>query len=345
MLADEADFGLSRGEINAQLEHTFAMLRSRQNDQGSFGYWAADNNERIDFLSTYVMHFLIEAKAAGFAPPANVFQSGLRHLQAMVVIDPTSLREARTQAYAIYLLTREGVVTTNYMLNLRDYLDKNYPKQWPTDLTGVYLAGTCELLKKHDEAERLIQAYKLGVHDPHEWYDFHCALSSDSQYVTMLARHFPLLLKHVTGEDFQGITRPVGQGDFSTLSAAYAVLALKAYSHHLAKNGPELGIAELGPKGETMLRAEGSSVLKRALFSASATGLRFTAKNQARGIGAFYQVVEAGYDTALPTQPLADGLEIDRVLVDAHAVRSRGWRTSASRSRCGCGFAACNPAN
>ena len=69
MLADEADFGLSRSEVNAQLEHTFATLRRRQNDQGSFGYWAADNNDRIDFLSTYVMHFLIEAKAAGFAPP------------------------------------------------------------------------------------------------------------------------------------------------------------------------------------------------------------------------------------------------------------------------------------
>ena len=27
-------------------------------------------------------------------------------------------------AYAIYLLTREEVITTNYILNLRDYLDR-----------------------------------------------------------------------------------------------------------------------------------------------------------------------------------------------------------------------------
>ena len=316
VLADEADFGLSRGEVNAQLEHTFAVLRRRQNDQGSFGYWTADNNDRIDFVSTYVMHFLIEAKAAGFAPPANVFQSGLRHLQSMVTQDPGNLIEARTQAYAIYLLTRENVVTTNYLLNLRDTLDQRFGKQWQGDLTAVYLAGACELLKKHDEAERLIKGYKLGVHDPRGgWYDFYSPLGSDSQYVAIVARHFPRLLQQISAEQFKAITRPIGEGSFNTLSAAYAVLALKAYSHHLTQYPPDLTITELGPKRETPLRGEGSALLKRAPFSANATALRFTAKNHARGMGAFYQVVEAGYDTTLPTTAIADGLEIFRDFV------------------------------
>ncbi len=70
---------------------------------------------------------------------------------------PRSLREARIQAYAIYLLTREGVVTTNYILNLRDYLDTHHAKQWQSDLTGVYLAGAYALLKKNDEAQKLIK--------------------------------------------------------------------------------------------------------------------------------------------------------------------------------------------
>ena len=37
---------------------------------------------------------------------------------------PGNLEEERTVAYAIYLLTREEVITTNYILNLRDYLDQ-----------------------------------------------------------------------------------------------------------------------------------------------------------------------------------------------------------------------------
>ncbi|HSI13818.1 MAG TPA: MG2 domain-containing protein [Chthoniobacter sp.] len=323
VLADEADFGLTRNEVHAQMERTFATLRRRQNDQGSFGYWAADNNDRIDFVSTYVMHFLIEAKAAGFAPPQNVFQSGLRHLQAMVVLEPGSLREARIQAYAIYLLTREGVVTTNYILNLRDYLDKSFEKKWAGDLTAVYLAGAYELLKKRDDAQRLIKGYKLGVHDPHEWGDFHSALGADSQYIAILGRHFPDMLKRVTAEDFKTITRPVGEGSFNTLSAAYAVLALKNYSHFLSMNTPQLGMAELAAKKETALRMEGSALLKRATFSANATALRFTARNPMKGMGAFYQVVEAGYDAALPTQPVADGLEIFREFVDAKGAVTR----------------------
>jgi hypothetical protein len=170
-------------------------------------------------------------------------------------------------------------------------------------------------LKKHDEAERLIKGYKLGVHDPRGWYDFYSPLGADSQYVAIVARHFPRLLQQISAEQFKAITRPIGEGNFNTLSAAYAVLALKAYSHHLTQNPPDIGITELRPNGETALRGEGSALLKRSPFSAGATALRFTAKNHPRGIGAFYQVVEAGYDTALPTTSIADGLEIFRDFV------------------------------
>ncbi|MDB6151962.1 MAG: Alpha-2-macroglobulin, partial [Chthoniobacteraceae bacterium] len=320
ILADETDFGLSRAEVSKQLEQTFGVLRRRQNDQGSFGYWAPDNNAGLDFVSAYAMHFLIEAKAAGFAPPLNLFQGGLRHLQAMAVLDPRDLREARTQAYAIYLLTREGVITTNYLLNLRDFLDKRYPKKWQSDLTAVYLAGTYSMLKKNEEAQAMLKGYKLGTHDPAEWWDFYSSLGADSQFIAVLARHFPDNLKRITAGEFEAIVRPVGKGEFSTLSAAYAVLALKNYSQQVARNAPELGITEISSqKKETTLRLEGAALIKRAGFSAEAVALRFSARNQAKGgMGAFYQVVEAGYDQVLPVKPLADGLEIFREFLDEH---------------------------
>jgi uncharacterized protein YfaS (alpha-2-macroglobulin family) len=319
-LAEEADFGLTRGEVNAQMERTFALLRRRQNDQGAFGYWAMDRTAGIDFVSTYVMHFLVEAKAGGFAPPANVLQSGLRHLQQMVVLEPRTLADARTQAYAIYLLTREGAVTTNYALNLRDYLQKNHEKTWKRDLAAVYLAGTYALLKKTDEAQKLIKGYELGVHDPKApWSDFHSALAADSQYVAIVARHFPEQLKKISAAQFQAVTKPIGEGRFNTLSAAYAVMALKAYSQHLAKQGPELAMAEIkAGKGETSLKTDGSALLKRARFSGQASSLRFTAKRQTAGLGAFFQLVEAGYDTKLPAKAVSDGLEVYREFLDGH---------------------------
>src|SRR4029077_13571686 len=183
MLVDEADFGLSRAEVSAQLERVFGILRRRQNDQGAFGYWAPETDEKISFISVYVMDLLSTAKTAGFAPPADMYASGLRYLQKMGEREASSLAEARTIAYGIYLLTREGIVTTNYILNLRDYLDKNFEKKWAQDLTGVYLAGAYSILKKNDEAQRLIKPYKLGVHDSSNFWDFYSALSADSQYI------------------------------------------------------------------------------------------------------------------------------------------------------------------
>ena len=93
-----------------------------------------------------------------------MFTSGLRNLQKMVVQEPRDLSDARTIAYAIYILTREGVITTNYILNLQDYLDKHQRNAWQNDLTGVYLAGALHSLHKDGDAEKLIAHYRIGRH-------------------------------------------------------------------------------------------------------------------------------------------------------------------------------------
>jgi len=316
MIADEADFGLTRAEVFDQLEKTFAVLRRRQDDQGGFGYWGPERNDGIDFISTYVMHFLIEAKAAGFSPPADMFQSGLRNLQRMVVKEPRDLTEARTVAYAIYLLTREEVITTNYILNLRDFLDKRYEGKWEGDLTGVYLAGALSILKNSDEAETLITAYHIGVHDREERGDFYQPLGEDSQYIAVVARHFPDVLRGVSAADFQAIAGPVGDGDFNTLSAAYAVLALKSYSRQIAADPPELAIQERTKEGRVTVLPATGKLLKRAGFSERAVSLRFSAKPRNGKLGAFYQVIETGFDVGLADKPVAEGLEIHREFVD-----------------------------
>ena len=46
------------------------------------------------------------------------------------------------------------------------------------------------------------------------------------------------------------------------------------------------------------------------------------------GLGAFYQIVEAGFDRQVPTQPIARGLEIYREFVDSEANRRRYWARS-----------------
>jgi uncharacterized protein YfaS (alpha-2-macroglobulin family) len=316
LLSDEADFGLSRAEVNTQLEKVFGTLRRRQNDQGAFGYWAPETGEKISFNSVYVMDFLSAAKTAGFAPPADMFASGLRYLQKMVGREPSTLADARTVAYGIYVLTREGVVTTNYILNLRDYLDQHQTDVWKNDVTGVYLAGALKLLHKDKQAEDLIAAYKIDKRSTRDYDDFCQPLGSNAQYIAILAHAFPARLKKISAQEFEQILQPIGRGEFNTLSAAYAVSALKSYSHMIAQKLPELSIAEIHRDKREVALTSGAKLLQRSVFSRDAIALRFKTAGMLSGPGAFFQVVEAGFDRHVPTQPVTAGLEVHRELLD-----------------------------
>ena len=267
-------------------------------------------------MSVYAMHFLSEARAAGFAPPTEMFASGLRNLQAIVVKEPNSLEDARTIAYAIYLLSREGVVTTNYILNLRDYLDKHFEKEWPSDLTGVYLAGALHILRKEDDAGKLIARYRIGQHDLKRCYDFYQPLGADAQYLAILSREFPARLKKLSAAEFENILRPVSEGSFNTLSAAYAVLALKLYSQSIAPHPPELSINEVEKNKQEKRLTSGTKLLQKTSYSDSAATLRFRSATSLNAPGAFFQVVEAGFDRVMPEKALTEGLEVYRELLD-----------------------------
>ena len=87
---------------------------------------------------------------------------------------------------------------------------------------------------------------------------------------------------------------------------------MKAYSHAVAQHPPELSIAELHKdKTETRL-VNGMKALLRAEISGSASGVRFSSSQRLSGPGAFFQVVEAGFDRQVPNQALSNGLEVYR---------------------------------
>lgn len=306
MLADEADFGLSRTEVVDQLEYVFSVLRQRQDDQGGFGYWTSAGAE--DFISVYVTYFLIEARAAGFAPPQDLLAGALRNLRRIAgEMTPTTLTETRIQAYAIYLLTREEIVTTNYVVNLRDTMDKEFGERWKSDLAAVYLAGSLALLKQDTEAAKVIGGYQMGA-SRRDGDDYFSELAGDSQYIAILARHFPAQLKKIPAEDFLAVLKPIEEGHFSTLSAAYAVLALKSWSQLAGKTDPQLAIAEILKDGSSASLEASGMLMKRAAFSPEATALRFSGRAQPT----FCQVVEAGFDRTPPDTAARNGIEILR---------------------------------
>ena len=96
-------------------------------------------------------------------------------------------------------------------------------------------------------------------------------------------------------------------------------MALKAYSDLAKQSGVRVSLTELARAGGTpsVLVPETTGLIQ-SNFSAQAGGLRFgLAQGGGRDLGAFYQVTEAGFDTGVPTQRIADGLEVFREILGA----------------------------
>ena len=142
VLKDDANFGIDQAEAKKAIADTMNQLARRQGRNGGFGYWSTNAQDGFDYLTVYVGHFLTECKSSGMHVPARLYQSTLRRLRFMADAKLTPPRthdgrtyywrtrwEAEMRASAIYLLTRNEEVTTNYALKLQDYLDANARKR------------------------------------------------------------------------------------------------------------------------------------------------------------------------------------------------------------------------
>lgn len=331
VLQDDASFGLEKAEAATVVETTIRQLASRQGPNGGFGYWQSESAEGFDYVSLYVLHFLTEAKAAGFRVPAPMMQAALRRIRFMAdaklsephrdyrgVLHYEQTRfEASMQAAAIYLLTRSEEVTTKYALQLGDRLKALVPEQlWQRDPSAAWLAATWRLLKKEDEASRLVRAHLAARANPlplGEWRFYHeSPLTEEATTLTVLCRHFPEIAGKFGYDELRPVTEMVEQGAFHTLSAAWTVLALKAYAALSRDSGVRAGIAQGGMPPKTL--AEARSGMVTARLSAGIARF-FLQRDSDSKLGAWYQTVETGFDRSVPTEPDSRTLEVRRELL------------------------------
>lgn len=113
------------------------------------------------FASVYAMDFLTLSREKGFPVPTDLTQRGLVYLKDVVNQSIRSKDDARAKAYGIYILTRNGEVTTNYITHLMSYISSHSKWEWDNDLTMVYLAGAFKLMKQDDLAEDILKSLYL----------------------------------------------------------------------------------------------------------------------------------------------------------------------------------------
>ncbi|RDU99070.1 alpha-2-macroglobulin family protein [Trinickia dinghuensis] len=297
------------------------VLRSRQNSDGGFGVWTA-TPDADPFISAYAMHFLLEARDRGVAVPKDMLDAGNQYLHHLASDDSLdTLDELRQRAYAVYLLTREGNVTTNDLAAVQKRLQQAFPNDWKNDLAAAWLAAAYELLQQDKEATTLIAGPQRALEgkqdDKNFVYGYYSdPLTRDASVLYLLAKYFPDRAKALSPQVMENIAGPLSRNEFNTLSASMTVLALDAYASLNATGLDKLAIDEVHADGSVKpISSLQANLLQSGSWSAAAAKLRFV---NGSGMPAWRVTSQSGYDRGVPDKAIKDGLEIVRDYTDAN---------------------------
>ncbi len=307
VLGARPEFGRVRSAEGKSLADVIAVLRARQNPEGGFGLWAA-NQHVVEWVSVYAQHFLLEARDRGQPVPADLIASGNDYLRRLAGAEGEMLHDERARAYAIYLLTRQGIVTSNFAAALQKRLEEGHEKVWRKDIAAGYLAASYKLMKQDRAAERLIDGVETGTERRFEHY--YDGLGHDAQALYLVAKHFPERAKRLPPGALQGILKQVQRGGYNTLSSAYTILALDAYATTVGEGaGGKLSIAEVLRDGKHRAHDLPPGLFPRVPFGADAAQIRFGATGD---FAAYYVVAQTGFDRSPPATEVKNGIEVIR---------------------------------
>jgi uncharacterized protein YfaS (alpha-2-macroglobulin family) len=296
-----------------KMQEMLQQLSQRQMSSGGFSYWpGVGMNESNQFASIYAMHFLTDAREQGYTVPNDVMRAGLDYLKSVAGQNATSLEEARAQAYAIYILTRNEMVTTNYLTALQLYLAKDTKKTWQQDITSAYIAASYQLLKSTAEADRLIKLYQIQKTEVSDATDFYNKDIANAVYLYLIAKHFPEQLARVNNDFVLSLVTAMNTDEINTLLSGYSSLALAAYAQsYKISDNVGLGISETFSAGQEKILAAPAAkdIFQAANVDDNVEKVHFI---NPTGQNYFYQLVQAGFDKNLPNDIIKQGLEVER---------------------------------
>jgi uncharacterized protein YfaS (alpha-2-macroglobulin family) len=237
-----------------------------------------------------------------------VFSGGISFLKELATQGVSTLDEARNHAYAIYILTRNEIVTTNYLTNLQLTLEQHPDFDWKNDIISAYIAATYQMLKNTNEAEKLIAYFKIQTKSLNSENDFYTQYTANAQYVYLIAKHFPNRLTQIDASVIMSLVNALNDNTITTILSGYSSLALAAYNPSFPPISDKIPfITETTGNKESTLATEGE--YKKAQVTVNAEKITF---NNPGNFGLFYQLTQAGFDKNLPTTAIQQGIDVFR---------------------------------
>jgi len=313
-LHDLAEFSYQKEATQKQIHQIIAELRSRTTRSGGLGNWSDQEQPNL-FLSVYALDFLSQARNKGFTLPDQIITDLIRSIRNGVNTEIKSITDARFKAYGIYLLTSQGIVTTNEITHLMRYFEAAKNHNWSEDITALYLAVSFELLQQKQLAKAYLNGFVTYLtennltHRQQHWQDiYHNPLTVHARGISLLARYFPETLASLDKAIVIRMASFIKEERYNTLSAALSIQALRDY---LDVQATALSEA----KWQVHLNDEPFE-----LPEATARGYQFPIPIETQKIafsltprqGFFYTLASSGYPKAMPQKPITQGMTIQR---------------------------------
>lgn len=310
----------SQDKIRSQLEQTMAILLTRQNGQGAIGTWRSTPSTD-PFVTLYVVQFLLEAQEANYPVSDTLLRSSNEYLTKLAVnVGLNNQDELRMRAFAVYLLTRQGKVTTSEIAAIQTRMQKNYPKTWQSDLGALYLAASYKMLKMDKQADELLKPtwQELSKAYSKAWWsqNYLDPLVLDSTRLYLMVKHFPEKAADIPPQLLENMVLRFKEERYTTQSSAMSILALEHYTKQIQST-----TASAQPLTVSVKKGENPPIVISSMTNATAigqfgAGINEVLFNNSTNNPAWYVVTQSGFDSEQPKEALSRGLEISRDYVN-----------------------------
>lgn len=227
-LADVFDITLNKKqEIQKNVEAAITKLNTYQSAEGGLGYWPGER-EADEWSTTYVGHFMIEAKNKGYALPVSFLSNWIQFQQSTARQWRPDIKAYNTQlnqAYRLYTLALVGQPELAAMNRLRESNNLSNNAKWR-------LAAAYAIVGQQRVALELAQS--ANIHFQPQRYDYHTYGSPFRNKA--MALETMVLIDDTKQRDLSlSIARDLSSSKwYSTQETSYALMAL---AKMVAKNG------------------------------------------------------------------------------------------------------------
>lgn len=286
------------------LDATLGAIRSRFNGNG-VSLWPDSESNLL--LTAYAGDFLLALRESGNGAGDELLQKICEALNDNCSLNESSLEAARASAYAIWVLTREGRVTTQLLEDLLDSLRERGVPGWQTDITAALIAAS----QKEMHINKTIPMQAMS-YNPAGWFDEYAQYAL---HTAILARYFPEKCTDDLRNDFYEATvLAMNKGNYATFSASQGIRALMRIGSSLATDvlTARIACSENGGSDKTRMLANG------AMFNYS-TNICSTWKLDipAGSPELFWQIATTGYDRKAAAKSVSHGIVVEKSYLDA----------------------------